>query len=522
MRDLLKVLTGGEAPDRHHPRASSAFHLDSAAFFLSDYQRDQLTWRELCEGVACIGSAGSGKSSIVAKALFRLAIRPVAGGGAGTGVLAPCARPGDADDYERWAIEEGRGDDVVRVTTGGEWTMALLANEVGQTDPLMQPQLAQTFLTQVGELIGTQKSGDTDFFMTYALSMIEKAATVLMLAGFPLTLSSLNRVVKTALEARDEVDEQFRRITQKEALEPSPFTPRGAGLALYTAIRRGNEGELSAGERGDLERVEHFYLNEYPQLADRTRSSVLASYANLTDGLLSGLTRQLFFSDAPTLTPEWAIANQKIVILDFPVKQYGDPARYAQMLTIWSWARALERRYIAPDDTSTPPYLFMLDEFQLYMVPKFYTEFFSTVRGARGMVVCLSQSFSAVLSSLEASRATFQANAILGNLQLKIALSTSDHATAQWFADSIGLVNKSKDSGSYNFSTQQGSGINVGGSTFQHLEHAVLPVTFSLLKKADWTHSAGAMLWRTGRIWEATGKHYLTLNLRLNDLLGGN
>ena len=56
----------------------SQFHLDRAAFYLSEFEADAITWRELCEGVACLGSAGSGKSSIVAKALFKLVIRSAA------------------------------------------------------------------------------------------------------------------------------------------------------------------------------------------------------------------------------------------------------------------------------------------------------------------------------------------------------------------------------------------------------------------------------------------------------------
>ena len=67
-------------------------------------------------------------------------------------------------------------------------------------------------------------------------------------------------------------------------------------------------------------------------------------FTGLADQFLRGKTHKLF-TDKLSIVPELSETG-KIIILDLPVKEYGESGRLAQILFKYLWQKAIERRSV--------------------------------------------------------------------------------------------------------------------------------------------------------------------------------
>ena len=112
----------------------------------------------------------------------------------------------------------------------------------------------------------------------------------------------------------------------------------------------------------DFDGTADFWLNDYPSLSERTRSIIVSSFTAKASTLLRSPLRRLFCSDT-TVSPADSCAG-KVIVIDLPVKEYGEAGRFAQVLFKTVWQRDIERRRV---DQSTRPVFLWADESQYFV-----------------------------------------------------------------------------------------------------------------------------------------------------------
>jgi hypothetical protein len=162
----------------------------------------------------------------------------------------------------------------------------------------------------------------------------------------------------------------------------------------------------------DFRETHQFFINEWPMLDVKTRSNILSTLMTRLTGLLRTPFRQLFCGTT-TVTPSDSFEG-KIIILNLPVKEFGEAGRFAQILFKTVWQRAVERR-----GSLGRPVFIWADEAQFF-VTKYDMQFQQTARSSRAASVYLTQSVVNFRASLDLSNSNSISDSLLGNLQTKI------------------------------------------------------------------------------------------------------
>jgi hypothetical protein len=122
-----------------------------------------------------------------------------------------------------------------------------------------------------------------------------------------------------------------------------------------------------------------------------------------------------------------------VIVVNLPVKLYGEVGRIAQILYKTIWQRATERRIstINSSGTGWVPVFLWADESQYFVSPEdmLYQQ---TARAAFGATVYLTQNISNYYAAMGGKSGEASVDSLLGNLQTKIFHSNGDAATNQW------------------------------------------------------------------------------------------
>ena len=94
--------------------------MDTPLVQFSPEKADSWTLRDAYEGTMIFGRSGSGKTSGSGATLARSFLR------SGMGGLVLCAKPDEADIWERYAEAAGRSESVIRFDTSGDWRFNFL------------------------------------------------------------------------------------------------------------------------------------------------------------------------------------------------------------------------------------------------------------------------------------------------------------------------------------------------------------------------------------------------------------
>ncbi len=110
----------------------------------------------------------------------------------------------------------------------------------------------------------------------------------------------------------------------------------------YQCLREGDARPKSASRAHDFSIVADYFFVEYPALSSRTRSVVVSTFTSMVDVIQRGVLAQLFCGET-NITPE-AIEDGAILLIDLPVKEFGEVGQFAQVLWKMAFQRAIERR----------------------------------------------------------------------------------------------------------------------------------------------------------------------------------
>lgn len=376
------------------------------------YLRDALT------GVCVLGATGSGKTSGPAK---HLAYGYLA---AGFGGIVLCAKKEERPQWERWAAETGRTDDLIIVDSSGNHRFNFLEWEASRPDA--GGGLTINIVAILDEIVGAiaRASGDSESgggdnkFWEDALHMMNASLVDLaVLAGLQVSLPLMRSIVNSAPLSLAQIEDQRWQETSTCA----------------AILREADKATAKADPdtRADFEECRSYWLQEFPSLSEKTRSIIMLSFSMMARPLLTRPLRKLFSTDT-TVKPEDTF-DGKIIIVDLPVQDLRLAGKVASLAWKFCFQVAVLRR-TPPAKGHLRPVFLWADECQNF-ITHFDAEYQAVARSAGGCTVYLTQNRERLCHILGSEDAV---DSLLGNLQAKFICQNASVKTNEWAAKLLG------------------------------------------------------------------------------------
>lgn len=483
-------------------------NFDAPLLQLSDVG-DTWTVENAAAGTLILGSNGSGKTTgsgqTIAKAFLQ----------AGFGGLVLCAKPDEAKLWERYAKATGRKSDLIIVRPDSSWRFNFVEYELHRPgDPATRVEnLISTFMNLMEAGQRSDGGGDAQFWYQAAETLLRNSLMVLVAARRFLTPFDILKFINALPTSAADID--------TPAYDRSDF-------AQY--LEEAKVAYQAAGRMADYEVIANYFRNEFPRLADRTRSSVTITLSTMLQDLLVGTSRELFATTTnffPDDTHEGAI-----IVLDLPTVSSRAYAT-AQKLFKTVWQQAAIRRQFDADQTKRPVFLWV-DEAHLFAT-EYDAHYQSLARSAKACSVFLTQNISNYINAFGA-QGEAAARGLLGLLQTQVFHAQSDPATLNHIIQLFGKTEVTRYNETYsrtegdNWGDNWSSGSNTSsgpqgynnGATFNSghsrgystsetrgysasttVEDAVFASEISSLKNGSDTYSglSAAFLFRTAHRW---------------------
>lgn len=397
-----------ELPD-YHPQTVLRDWGNGQAFHLAD----ALT------GVCVFGATGSGKTSGPAKHLAYGYLANNFGG------LVLCAKKEERRQWQQWAADCHRTDDLIIVDSTGKWRFNFLDWEASR--PEASGGLTINIVAILDEIAGAiarsagkaeTGGGDGKFWEDALHHMNTNLVDLPVFAGLQVSLPLMRSIVNSAPQSLAQIaDEKWQEWSQCAAI-----------------LKEANKATLKASVdvRSDFEECRNYWLQEYPVLSEKTRSIITLSFSMLVRPLITRPLRKLFSTDT-NVKPEDAFGG-KIIIVDLPVQDFRLAGKVASLAWKYCFQVAVLRRTPPTEpDTYLRPVFLWADEAHNF-VTDFDAEFQAVARSAGGCTVYLTQnreSYRRVLGNSDA------VDSLLGNLQAKFFCQNSGE-TNEWAAKLLG------------------------------------------------------------------------------------
>jgi len=447
-----RALKCGTPPFTSMLSAKDPWNLDFPLFSWSPL--DTFTLRNAVESVAIFGELGAAKTTGSAAWLLLKYLS------IGMGGLVCCVKPGDRELVEAYARCTGRADSVIVVSPTNSWRCNLIRYALkrpGITGSRVE-QLVSLLMTIVEAAErGERGSGQGDKFWQRSLRQIlRNGLEVCIAAKGEVTMGMLHEVISSAPRSHAEVHSKEWQT----------------GSSCYQLIEEAEARERSVREQSDFELAAKYFLREFPDMPNDTRGGILATYAVMADVLLRGHMADLFDRETnfiPDLTFDGAV-----IILDLPIKVYGQAGVYVQSAFTYLWQIACEQRSVK---TSPRPVFWFVDEAH-ELVCNYTSEFLATARSARVASVLISQNKPNYMAAMGGESGRHRVDAFLGNMGTKIFHANGDPETNKWASDMISEEVQTR--ANWHGTMEAGQGKGGGGES---VGRKVMPSEFTTLKK---------------------------------------
>jgi hypothetical protein len=419
-------------------------------------------------GNIVFGATGSGKTSAVARflALGYLA--------AGFGGIVLCSKPDESAQFAKWAAEAGREDDLVIIDAAGTWRFNFMECEASRPD---EGGGLAINLVHILDEIGIAISGNIEtgggsskFWEQSVHTTNTHLVNLVLLAGLQVSLPLLRSIVNTAAHTPEQVhDPEWRKdSTCAQIIAEADMATQKADPQV----------------RADYEECFDFWMRDWPQISDKTRSIIELMLTSLIEPLVTRPLRKIFSSDT-NIKPEDSF-DGKIIVVNLPIAQYRIVGRIANLIFKFCFEMAVLRR-VPPADRKSflRPVFLWQDECQEF-VTRFDSEYQAVARSAGGCTVMLSQNRESLKRVLKSDEVV---DSLLGNLQAKWFCQNCGD-TNQWAARLLGerwvpvtTTNASQsENNNIPMMTPQNAGHNAGVSIAEQRRFFVEPATFATLK----------------------------------------
>lgn len=443
--------------------------------------KDAFTLRNAVESVCIMGELGAAKTTGSAAWLLLKYLT------LGMGGLVCCVKPGERELVEAYAKQTGRAESLVVVSPGNGWRCNLMRYALLR--PGIKGSRVESIVSLLMTIVEAAERGEREnaaqgdpFWRRSLRQLLRNGVEVCIAATGEVTMTMLNAVIGSAARTPAEVHEPKWQ----------------EGSACYRLIEAAEARAKDRGEReqADYELAARYFLRDFPEMPNDTRGSIQATYGVMADVLLRGHMADLFDGETnflPDLTFEGAI-----IVLDLPVKVYGQAGLYVQSAFTYLWQTACERRDV---NANPRPVFWFVDEAH-ELVCNYTPEFLATARSARVATVLISQNKPNYLAAMGGEAGRHRVDAFLGNMGTKIFHANGDPETNRWASDTISEELQIRMN--WHGSVEQGPGKG-GGS--EAPGRKVLPSEFTTLKKGGAQNGfmTDCIVYQTGASFAANG-----------------
>ena len=421
-------------------------------------------------GVCVFGATGSGKTSGPAKHLAYGYLAADFGG------LILCAKKEERRQWEKWAADCGRTDDLLIVDSTGKFRFNFLEWEASRPDA--SGGLTINIVAILDEIAGAiarsagkdETGGGSNKFWEDALShMNTNLVDLPVFAGLQVSLPLMRSIVNSAPQS-------LAQIADEKWQESSPCAAILREAEKATA-------KASVDIRADFEECRNYWLQDFPILSEKTRSIITLSFSMLVRPLITRPLRKLFSTDT-NIKPEDAFTG-KIIIVDIPVQDYRLAGKIANLVWKYCFQIAILRRTPPTDGTYLRPVFLWADEAQNF-ISEYDAEYQAVARSAGGCTVYLTQNLASYRRVLGNNDAV---EALLGNLQCKIFAQNAGE-TNEWAAKLLGerWLNITSTNVGRSDSLTDNQNTSSGVTRSEQRRYFVEPASFTILRRGGPHH----------------------------------
>jgi hypothetical protein len=437
-----------------------SFDLDKTLVKFSKNPSDWWTVRDAVRGIQIFGGIGSGKSSGSGKTIAKTYLKN------GFGGLILCAKPDERANWEKYAKETGREEDLIIFGEESDYEFNPLEYEMnregkGAGEVFNLTNLFMEIYKMGNRFSGGGDAGESERYWANALRRCtNRMIQLLGLAGEEVSIRNMQRLLSSA-----PLEHEVEKLGEMSEDEIDNWGKEN--FCIGCIIAAGSKTESESDEE-EYQLISDYFLREFANLPDKTRPTIVESFLGIAEPFTMGILKK-HFAKGTNIFPEETFKG-KIIILDFPVKEYLASGVYAQGIFKLLWQQATERRNT--EKYPTPVFLWV-DESQLFLSD--YDQIFqTTARSSRACTVFISQNISNYYTAIGGRNPRPKIDSLLGNLGTKIFHANNDAVTNEWASKTIGkaFINVS--------SVNVGKGHSTGIS--QQLHFLVEPREFNTLK----------------------------------------
>ena len=442
------------------------------------------------QGVQIFGTTGSGKSSGSGAFLAKSYLT------AGFGGLILTVKIDEKEHWQKYCQETGRELEIFNLEN--PWRFNFLDYEMNRVRGGGQTENLVDLFFSILELESNERDNKGERYWDNSLKqLLRNTIDLIRLSGQKMSMSSLYQVITSAPQNLSDTKEN-------SSWEQTSFC---AKLLLQTMENFENLKEM---DKADFDLTQTYWLTEYPNLAEKTRSIIVSSFTGMADIFLRGSLREMFCTTT-TFYPEFTHEGM-LLLVDLPVKVHHKLGQYAQAVLKYCWQKATENR--EPERDLRPTFLWA-DEAQFF-INSHDVSFQSTARSSRACTVYLTQTLPSYTDNIG-----LMTKSLLANLQTKIFHRNDENDTNKYVMEMIGKDWQKRKTSNYNSgqnnlnrlyeSENQTDKSSYGVSTTEVLEYEFLPIEFSKLAKGSWEYEnvVEGLVYQGGRIWQANGKSFL-------------
>jgi len=374
------------------------------------------TNRHAMNGTLIVGASGSGKTSGSGRAIANAFLQ------SGYGGIVLCGKSDETTNWCRLCEDSQRTGDLILFGKTQPWRFNFLDDELtrsgegaGLTENIVA--LLMTILEVADKSGGGKASASDAYWRNAAKQLIRNAVDAISLSKQRLSVPALYRMVSSAPISLEQVKSQEWKSRS----------------FCYHSLLEAERLPRTASQNADFALVLDYFTVEFPSLSDKTRSVIVSTFTSTIDVLQRGILRDLFCAES-NITPR-AVEEGKIIVIDLPVKEFGQVGLFAQILWKYCLQRTIERRTFG---NGMRPVFVWMDEAQTFLTSN-DMEFQATCRSAGVATVMLTQNVSNFYAALGGSeKAEAETASLFSNLSTKIFHANSDHGTNDFASNVIG------------------------------------------------------------------------------------
>jgi hypothetical protein len=371
---------------------------------------DPFPIRDLLRSVVIFGASGSGKTSgsgyLIAKALANC--RKISG-------LILASKPEDREFWEDIFRKAGRARDLVVFSAASALRFNFIDFILRNGGDTREITKAVMVISETLEQSGGEGRQHDPFWRQQNERMIYNAVEIVRRATGTVTAPDLQRFINGAAQAPAALATPEWR---------SGFQSRCLGAA--------HSNQRTSILQHDYALAADYWLNEYPSMSEKTRSSILAGVMGILHVYNTGLVRELI-STSTNISP-MAVEHGKWILVDLPISSEG--AAGAFILGGWKY---LTQWYILKRKVTeeTPACVIWCDEAQKVM-NSVDGAFLAECRSHRGCMIYLTQSIHSFYSRIQGQAGEHETDALLTNFYHKIFHAVGDDKSASYASSLVG------------------------------------------------------------------------------------